>query len=296
MKQLTPKAIRLLVKQHATISEITSRYGISEEELFQMIQKFFSLHSQHTEANRIWSKLQKNSNKKAVPKEPSSDIATEHNEQEHTTLNLSSEAEPSDSTSLQLEEDAKSSVSILSQLEDKAAGMSYELMQLELNHKECTQKLLESRKRLSQLNEALEQMKMVVKEYEETISGILEEVQLTCSERAEINAMRREMSANLSLLRAKIFDLKKVTIFVYEDGTIDVENGEVPAVNSETLNQKFGELVLQPQALEFSVTLKEINSIATLLLWTEHFESSSIPYEVVFDRDPVRDFYNMVKA
>lgn len=293
MKQLNAKAIRLFVKRHTTISEITSKYGISEEELFHAIQKFFS---QHAEANRIWNQLQKNSTKKAVPKEPSSDIATEHNEQEHTTLNLSSEDEPSDSASLQLEEDAKSSVSTLPQLEDEATRMSHELMQLESKHKACTQELLESRKELLQLNEELEQMKLAVQKYEETISGILEKVQLTCSERAEINAMRREMSANLSLLRAKIFDLKKVTIFVYEDGTIDVENGEVPAVNSEALNQKFGELVLQPQALEFSVTLKEINSIAALLLWTEHFESSSIPYEVVFDRDPVKDFYNMVKA
>ena len=293
MKQLNAKAIRLFVKRHTTISEITSKYGISEEELFHAIQKFFS---QHAEANRIWNQLQKNSTKKAVPKEPSSDIATEHNEQEHTTLNLSSEDEPSDSASLQLEEDAKSSVSTLPQLEDEATRMSHELMQLESKHKACTQELLEARKELLQLNEELEQMKLAVQKYEETISGILEKVQLTCSERAEINAMRREMSANLSLLRAKIFDLKKVTIFVYEDGTIDVENGEVPAVNSEALNQKFGELVLQPQALEFSVTLKEINSIAALLLWTEHFESSSIPYEVVFDRDPVKDFYNMVKA
>lgn len=293
MKQLNAKAIRLFVKRHTTISEITSKYGISEEELFHAIQKFFS---QHAEANRIWNQLQKNSTKKAVPKEPSSDIATEHNEQEHTTLNLSSEDEPSDSASLQLEEDAKSSVSTLPQLEDEATRMSHELMQLESKHKACTQELLESRKELLQLNEELEQMKLAVQKYEETISGILEKVQLTCSERAEINAMRREMSANLSLLRAKIFDLKKVTIFVYEDGTIDVENGEVPAVNSEALNQMFGELVLQPQALEFSVTLKEINSIAALLLWTEHFESSSIPYEVVFDRDPVKDFYNMVKA
>lgn len=293
MKQLTAKTIRLFVKRHASIAEITSKYDISEEELFQAIQKFFS---QHAEANRIWNQLQKNSTKKAVPKEPSSNIATEHNEQEHTTLDLSSEDEPSDSTSLQFEEDANSSVSILSQLEDEATRMSHELMQLESKHKACTQKLLESRKELSQLNKSLEQMKLVVKKYEETIFEILEDVQLTCSERAEINATRREMSANLSLLRAKIFDLKKVTIFVYEDGTIDIENGEVPAVNSEALNQKFGELVLQPQASEFSVTLKEINSIAALLLWTEHFESSSIPYEVVFDRDPVKDFYNMVKA
>lgn len=293
MKQLTAKAIRLFVKRHTTISEITSKYGISEEELFHAIQKFFS---QHAEANRIWNQLQKNSTKKAVPKEPSSDIATEHNEQEHTTLNLSSEDEPSDSASLQLEEDAKSSVSILPQLEDEATRMSHELMQLESKHKACTQKLLNSKKELLQLNEALEQMKQIVQEHKEALDEMLKGVQLTCSERAEINALQREMSANLSLLRAKIFDLKKVTIFVYEDGTIDVENGEVPAVNSEALNQKFGELVLQPQALEFSVTLKEINSIAALLLWTEHFESSSIPYEVVFDRDPVRDFYNMVKA
>lgn len=293
MKQLNAKAIRLFVKRHTTISEITSKYDISEEELFQAIQKFFS---QHAEANRIWNQLQKNSTKKAVSKEPSSNIATEHNEQEHTTLNLSSEDEPSDSASLQLKEDAKSSVSILPQLEDEATRMSHELMQLESKHKACTQKLLNSKKELLQLNEALEQMKQVVQEHKEALAEMFKGVQLTCSERAEINAMQREMSANLSLLRAKIFDLKKVTIFVYEDGTIDVENGEVPAVNSETLNQKFGELVLQPQALEFSVTLKEINSIATLLLWTEHFESSSIPYEVVFDRDPVRDFYNMVKA
>lgn len=293
MKQLNAKSIRLFVKRHTTISEITSKYDISEEELFQAIQKFFS---QHAEANRIWNQLQKNSTKKAVPKEPSSNIATEHNEQEHTTLNLSSEDEPSDSASLQLKEDAKSSVSILPQLEDEATRMSHELMQLDSKHKAYTQKLLKSKKELLQLNEALEQMKQVVQKHKEALAEMLEGVQLTCSERAEINAMQREMSANLSLLRAKIFDLKKVTIFVYEDGTIDVENGEVPAVNSETLNQKFGELVLHPQALEFSVTLKEIKSIATLLLWTEHFESSSIPYEVVFDRDPVRDFYNMVKA
>ena len=38
MKQLTAKAIRLFVKRHTTISEITSKSGFSEEELFEGIQ------------------------------------------------------------------------------------------------------------------------------------------------------------------------------------------------------------------------------------------------------------------
>ena len=278
VKTLTSKAIRLFVKRHVSISEITEQYGISQEDLLQVIKKFFP---QHEEARRIWNSLEKNSKHEKTDASQQSDL-----DQEQFSSVLSSEETVQ-------EQFAQSE---LSQLKKTEGELSLTLIGIESQHKKLVAHHRSSQKTLLSLKKELDALNQTVERYRKKLSETLEEVQTTSEEMAKVNKMRKETSAELCKLRAKILELQKVTIFFYENGTFEVENGEIPAASSDALNKLFGELVLMPQASEFSVTLKEVKSIAQLLLWTKELKSQNIPFEVVFDRKSVEDFYRLVSA
>lgn len=281
MKTLTSKAIRVLDKRHASIPEITKQYGISEEELFQIIQKFFP---QHEEARRIWSNLKKNTKREKAG-------VNQANSNSEQSINPSEQEQVA--SILSFEETAQGQ---LSQLKEEEAKLSLALMNLEAQHKALVTANVSFRGALLALKKRLNALDQAVGECRKEFSKTLEEIQFTSERMAEVNEMRKETSFELSKLRAKIFELQKVTIFFYEDGTLEAENTKISAVSSEALSKLFGELVLYPQASEFSVTLKEVKSIAQLLLWTEELKSKGISFEIVFDRESVESFYRLVSA
>ena len=113
--------------------------------------------------------------------------------------------------------------------------------------------------------------------------------------------MSREMktiSSRLNVVRAKLEELRKISIFVYASGNLEIENGEVPAsvLSDDAINSKFMALIQYPRAKDFSVTLKDITTVAKLLLWAEYLASSGLAFEISFDSEEVQRFYEAVTA
>ncbi len=292
MKKLTSKALRILVKRHATLSDLLNEYHFSsEEELFQAIRKIYS---HGDEAQRIFSAFQKNSKKANTPSPEQTQSPCEQTIEEH--------ANPVEATKVELdisEQQANTEpLSRQAQLEAEEQSLSSNLIGLENQHKELVSQHLSSKKVLLRMQSILEEMQRLMSAHCTNLERELERIQATSAAIAEVSQKKRTVAAHLKEVRAELEELKKVSIFVYASGLLELENGEIPATVSseETLQNKFMELIQYPRASEFSVTLKEINTVAKLLLWTEYLASSGLAFEISFDSEEVQRFYEAVTA
>lgn len=296
-KPLTSKDIRLAVKHGNTISELMEEYGFShEEELFSTIGKIFT---KGTDAAKIISAIKKNSKKNKPSRESKQSIPT---------FATSTSEDPTESVNSQgtvevlpvethLAEDPTSSESI-SSLEAEEQELSQQLMVLETTHKGLVSCHLASKKELLRMQRILAEMQRLIAEHQKNLTCELQKIQKTSDEMAKVSQEAKSISSRLKVVRAKLEELKKISIFVYANGNLELENGEIPhsVCSEEALNSKFTELVLWPRAKEFSVTLKDLTTVAKLLLWTEYLASSGLAFEISFDSEEVQRFYEAVTA
>lgn len=288
-KKLTAKALRIAVKRHATTSVLMEEYGFSsEEELFEAIRKIFT---QKSESNRVISDLKKNGKKSITPSY----------EEHPAEITLVCEPEKMDTTiqleTIELPEQTHNS-DFLASLVAEEQELSAKLIGLETNHKRLVASHLTSKENLLRMQRILEEINRLMDEHRKNLSNELDKIQATSNEMATVSQEMKTVSLRLREIRAKIEECKKVSIFVYSTGLLEIENGEIPAsVSSEdALNSKFMELIQWPRVKELSVTLKELTTVAKLLLWTEYLASSGLAFEISFDSEEVQRFYEAVST
>lgn len=289
MNTLSAKALRIEEKRHTTISELLKKYRFSsEEELFQAIRKIYSYGE---EARRLCSAFQKNSKKatQTSPEQTQSPL-------EHTAEEPTNSVEDTEVCTSEQSADVEP-LSRKAQLEAEERDLSSELIGLETQHKGLVAQHLSSKKELLRMQKILDEMQRLILEHRNNLSRELDRIQATSAEMATVSQEMKTVSVRLKEVRAELDEIKKVSIFVYTTG-LELENGEIPAnvCSEETLQNKFMELIQYPRASEFSVTLKEINTVAKLLLWTEYLASSGLAFEISFDSEEVQRFYEAVTA
>lgn len=296
VKAMTSKDIRLAIKHGKTIPELMEEYGFSsEEELFSAISRIFS---KGTEANRVISNLKKN-RKKAKPctRQIQEDVTATNSTtfDELTAKNSVPEDIEVVSVETQNSHEQEQTESIL---ETEEFELSQKLMTLESTHKELVASHLDSKKVLLRMQKILAEMQRLMAEHQKTLRYELEKIQKTSDEMSKVSQEAKAISSRLKVVRAKLEELKKISIFVYSNGNLEFENGEIPlsVCSEESLNSKFTEMILWPRAKEFSVTLKDLTTVAKLLLWTEYLASSGLAFEISFDSEEVQRFYEAVTA
>lgn len=289
MNTLSAKALRIEEKRHATVSELLKKYNLpSEDELFRSIRRIFS---REAEARRFFLAFQKNEKKNKAPSPEQTQSPLEHTAEEPTNS-----AEDTDVCTSEPSADIEP-LSRKAQLEAEEQALSSKLMGLETQHTGLVAQHLSSKKELLRMQRILDEMQRLMSEHRSNLSRELDRIQATSAEMATVSQEMKTVSVRLKGVRAELDELKKISIFVYSTA-LELENGEIPAnvFAEETLQKKFMELVQYPRASEFSVTLKEINTVAKLLLWTEYLASSGLAFEISFDSEEVQRFYEAVTA
>jgi len=153
-----------------------------------------------------------------------------------------------------------------------------------------------SKKTLERMQRILQEIQRLMSKHQANLSQELDKICATSNQMALVSQKMKDARKHLGDVRAKLEELKKVSIFVYANGTFEAENADVPNTEEDVLNAKFMELIQWPRAKEFSVTLMELNTIAKLLLMTEHLASSGLAFEISFDSEEVQRFYEAVTA
>ena len=86
----------------------------------------------------------------------------------------------------------------------------------------------------------------------------------------------------------KIEDMKKITIFVYENASFEVENIPIEPIADSEITSHSMKLFALPEADE--LTGKEMKNIAKLQLVVEMIEGNGYKTELMFDSERVQKF------
>jgi chromosome segregation ATPase len=126
-----------------------------------------------------------------------------------------------------LEEQTKKAPSTLEELKAAEEALSNEVIELEkqhvrqcADHRDCAERLRAIDKDLDKLRSQLDKC---AAEYQQVVA----ETRKVEDEMERTTAERREKNAQLEEVRNKIEDLSKVVIFVSNDGSIEVAEGEI---------------------------------------------------------------------
>jgi len=297
-KSMTSKDLHLALKRDDPISYLMTRFDISTEEaLFDAI-------SNVTQEHFGWFikelKKRRNKQKKANTKKPANSLIKEGElditPAEEITL-------PEEVTAIQEvpqveeltlsddEETAETKEEVTSMSLDELLAyeqeLSASLIMYESLHKERTkqrreyfEEMLSEKKVVQKLLEQAQIHHQVVLNLHAKCEKCLQEMQVLDTD----IQVHREV---LEELRNNIAELKKVVVFVYKDGTIEVEHAQMPAVSADRVKEEFDSLLSLPEAEE--VTLKNVKCIARLRAMVGELPSD---VEIIFDSEKLQALYS----
>ena len=304
------KNIRVALKYGNDIETMMEKYNFpSEEAFFSAIRRITP-----SEAEKIIKEFQRNQKssekKKAKVLTSTSEIKTkpreleveaEYSEQntaesEHETVaEAKAEKAEEESKAETAEEKFKSGTATeLAKLQEEEREISEYLCELEGEHKRVIASRKDVMEKLSLSKNALEELKRLLQAHSSRVTTLLTDYDLLANKMADISREIGSWQEILESVRGRIYALKKVAIFVYENGYLEIENGEIPSIENEAIVEIFNTLILHPEAEEY--TVKQLKNIARLYLITKKFAGANIKYELVFDSLQVQKFFEAVNA
>ena len=277
MTIMKSKDIYIALKRDECINYLMEQFGFSQkEELFEAIRKVTP-----SEAEDLIRKLEKK--QKRSGRRDKTNASTELTDGEV----ILTEEEP-----VQNLEDVVNMD--LEQLKTQEQELSAEVCRLEGKHKELVSKRRDLVGALERAQRALKELRRILHEQESNVTNLYDQYNECADEMDAINQERRACKELLVDTRRQIVDLQKITILVYQNGHIEVENAEIPTISDEEIISELGKLICMPEAGE--ITINEIKTIAKLQKMVKLYEDNGNAFELVFDSSKVQSFWETMVA
>lgn len=292
------KDIHIACKRDDGIGYLMERFEISEkEELFEAIRKVTPSGAEEL-IRRLDKKHKRNERREKT------NAGAELTEEESNQTDMQAEQKSEEISDMEYvqetteepegEKQNKNKVLNLEQLKKQEAELSSEICYLEGQHKNLVSRRRELVGALKKAQKALEELRRILREQEKNVTNIYTQY-YKCAEQMEtIGLDRKACKELLEDTRRQIIDLQKVTILVYQNGQIEVENGENPTISEEESVSELGKLVCMPEAGE--LTINELKTVAKLQKMVNFFQDNGNTFELVFDSSKVQSFWQTVVA
>jgi len=206
--------VREGIHQGLTIDGFCDKYSCSEEDF--RIQLAYIYNKSDRDLRKIISQIESNGKK-----------SSRGGRKARAEINVNNISEIEDMELPTLEEQTKKAPSTLEELKAAEEALSNEVIELEkqhvrqcADHRDCAERLRAIDKDLDKLRSQLDKC---AAEYQQVVA----ETRKVEDEMERTTAERREKNAQLEEVRNKIEDLSKVVIFVSNDGSIEVAEGEI---------------------------------------------------------------------
>jgi len=206
--------VREGIHQGLTIDGFCDKYSCSEEDF--RIQLAYIYNKSERDLRKIISQIESNGKK-----------SSRGGRKARAEINVNNIPEIEDMELPTLEEQTKKAPSTLEELKAAEEALSNEVIELEkqhvrqcADHRDCAERLRAIDKDLDKLRSQLDKC---AAEYQQVVA----ETRKVEDEMERTTAERREKNAQLEEVRNKIEDLSKVVIFVSNDGSIEVAEGEI---------------------------------------------------------------------
>ena len=256
---MTAKDVKLALKQKQGTQYLVARYKLnSYDQLFALIEKLMP-----NEAARIIPELKKNQRK--LDKKPQTSVQAEQKApapQKKATLQELQEKEKEESERLkQLEEDYK---------------------RICIAKKDIDFQIKEEGYNLQELQRRLDLQKAVM-------ASVIAECERICQEKLRTEKRISQVRKELEELNEEIEKLRVIVVFFYADGTIELENGEIPTIDEKEVQKGVGKLLELEEAEKF--TVRVLKAFVKLSKMLKNYRSQHIHYELIFDDSKAEQFW-----
>lgn len=296
---ITSKDIHIQRKRGRGISFLLERYNISDEKiLFDLIHRLspgdaeqlireFKRNEKKRSANSYQEKNRNDASKSSKKEEFEIVINPIFCSQiDEATFGFDGVQSESDSAS----EGNITGSSKLQKLLDEENELSNSLYGLEAEYKKLYQKrkrnfalVKDAKKKCELLLQEVENLNVQIDKYRKRHDDMSRKI----TKYAEDIKATREI---LKSVREKISQLQAISIFIYEDGRIEVEGADVPDILEKDINSLYEVLINKPDAEIF--TIREIKALARLILMVGQYQKDIVSLELYFDNAKLQIYYD----
>lgn len=282
--KISAKDIHIWIKRGMTVEQAMEQLGLnSEEELKVMLQRLAPMG-----AKDMYRQLKRNEKIKKTTSGSITDNVIESETEEHKEENKVQEMQVlNQEEQVQIPQTEKSSTELLNEALQKEEQQSLELQKLENEHKACMQSRLERMHALQTKKKEIESLRETLKGKREEISNLKFEYDDLALKMQNLDEKIRIVRTQLDDLREEIHSLRVVSIFIYEDGSIESESELAFSEEEET--QFFTELVNLPEMED--MTIKQIKTLARLKAILKTLERGEKEYSLVFEEQKLEKYF-----
>ena len=265
MPRLTAKLIKMKLKYGWCIKDFTDYLNMSEEDFIIALQKQFS----QSACNDMLMQLNKNDKRQRK--------LSSHQNQATVKKSSQVKEEFNEKTSYNLEDLLAQEKKILD-----------EICQKEASHAGIISERKSIRASLRKEKAEILELQKIFKKHEESIKSLIDRLEITSSNLTSINLELSDSNSELEKIRFQIESLKKVSIYVYGDGNIEVENGKL--VVSDTWEELFKNLTADISVE--NLTLKQIRQLAKLLVFVDYLRKQNKDFDISFESQNLQDAFS----
>lgn len=268
---MTIKEVHFAIKKGISPEELVAKYGFeSQEELFDSIRKMTPKGSKS-----LIAALKKNYKKHSTQKPEDSQQV----KNEKVPLNDETYIATAEYESIYSQNNNQKPEMLLKELLAEEAELSVYVRSLEGSHKDLMARRRTITDELGTIKIKCEKMLEELGELEQKARNLKCEYDKIAAEMADTNdeiACDREL---LLEIRNKIEGLKRVSIFIYEGGTIEFDGVgvEIPVISEEKINILFNILLSYAEAEE--CTIKELKAISKVALISRKLSKFELMFE-----------------
>ena len=307
MKPLNAKLLNEKIKQGWVATDFSEHLGITTEQFWQTLEKQFtrnaytgfksSINKNEKHQKRL-SRASQHSFDTTLPSEEIIENETlETNElfDFEETSNVSTDAiveEPnvSDNQSDGTPDSTSSEEPSIEELEKRLAERKEHLNNLELEHKKVVSSRISIKDEIREHKNALEEIQRKIAEHNAALSGLITRLDDTATTLAHLTSSSNLCRQEIANLTSQIEAAKKVCIFVYNSGEIELDSKlgfELPDWSTLFNN------IVQEDELD-SLTIKQIKALAQVIALTQFLTSIRASYEVSFENEISETYFKKV--
>ena len=272
---LSTKKLHMTAKNGVTTKDAAAKFGFSsKEDFFAAIERICP--SQLRSFKKQFAQNDKKS--RNVSEKPIQEEEKQLNQEEV-------QKEPA--------QEAKA-ISRLETLKQKERELSSKSIELEKVRNGYVQQRGQIRDQLSNTLRTLKELKRLVQENLKNVANLNANYDNLAEKMTNVLEELEPVKESLQTIRAQIEELERITIFIYENGSIEAENAErkipLPDVDSSAVNENLQKLISHPMAENFK--LRELKALAVLKIYVSLIRGG---YNITFDNESLREFWEKLQ-
>lgn len=301
-KAISAKTVKMKVKNHWTVSDFLENYGISEDELMELLRDLF--HGDIGEIKRDLKQnevLKKSAKKKdnTETNQPEAKIeaaeiqgAEAVETQEEKISDKNEKADIEEGAEVKMVQEQEKKLKLLTEEQEKAATLQQNIIALEVNHDELiSRKKVIQTQELPKLKAVLEDYKNKIQETQVQVISLNDELNEIVGKVSEANETLAQKRAMLQALEEEIQALSTVDIFVYASGDIEVSAcTEIKIPEDSAVD--WIEVASSNTSLCKEMTIGQIQSVAKVIEIGKELKS----WQTVFENDACQKLFDSLMA